>query len=168
MDLNMISTLMQMLSQNQNTQNNAQNGANSTADVKNKEGVASAFCAQNGLGERVQFDTQNTDKQSDIFAQLANASQNPILSLLGAMKGGKSDIASLLPLLGSLMKRGDNQTAKSSENNGNVQKNEPIEPKEEKKQEKIRCDLFSPIAFSGYAVTSLICALLKAIRECER
>ena len=78
----------------------------------------SPFCAQNGLGEQIRINTDESDgEQKNAFADIIGnlAKQNPMFSLVSAMQGGKGDMTSLLPLVMSLMQ---SKKPKNEEKNG--------------------------------------------------
>lgn len=118
---------------------------------------------------------------------MLDAGQNPMLSLLKSLGGGKSDMSSMLPMLMSLMSKPSQKSAKpcddnsqsaptsqngnkkdnippsnsenSAEGNQNAQKDAPYSDK------KTQRDVFEPVAFAGYEVVSTLAALLTAVRR---
>ena len=109
LDMNAMSMLMQMLSQKNDGQKaqyeppSAQNARPRAHDDNHIE--KPAFALQNGIGEQIRLDfsqsEENRDVKNDFLKSLAG--QNPMLSLLCNMQNGKSDVASILTLVMSLM-----------------------------------------------------------------
>lgn len=196
LDMNAMSMLMQMLSQKNDGQKtqyeppNAQNARPRACDDNHIE--KPAFALQNGIGEQIRLDfsppEENRDVKNDLLKNLAG--QNPMLSLLCNMQNGKADIASMLPLVMSLM-----QKPKASEQSKTAQKpDEKVDGKCESsgnkserasvhtsqngdsndcdaiknqntEKEKTQRDPFYPVAFAGYEVISSLYALIKASRR---
>ena len=196
LDMNAMSMLMQMLSQKNDGQKtqyeppNAQNARPRACDDNRIE--KPAFALQNGIGEQIRLDfsppEENRDVKNDLLKNLAG--QNPMLSLLCNMQNGKADIASMLPLVMSLM-----QKPKASEQSKAEQKpNEKADGKcessgnkserasvhtsqngdtndsntnnnQNSEKEKTQQDPFYPVAFAGYEVISSLYALIKASRH---
>lgn len=188
LDMNTISTLMQLFSQ-KNDGNMAQTMSQKPSDAQStpvraqddKSIEMPAFVRQNGIGEQIRLDFSKKENQSDTKSDLLKnlSSQNPMLALLGNMQNGKADMASMLPLVMSLMQKPKadgkaNQNADaangadtvnskdSAENeNCNMRPNESSPLKKEKPQREI----FSPVAFAGYEIISSLYCLLKASRR---
>jgi len=191
LDMNAMSMLMQMLSQKNDGQKsqyeppNAQNARPRAHDDNHIE--KPAFALQNGIGEQIRLDfsppEENRDAKNDFLKSLAG--QNPMLSLLCNMQNGKADVASMLPLVMSLMQKpkaseqskaeqktddkcesGGNKAEQASEHtsqNGNSNVNTNNNQNTEK--EKTQRDPFYPVAFAGYEVISSLYALIKASRR---
>ncbi len=195
LDMNAMSMLMQMLSQKNDGQKaqyeppNAQNARPRAYDDNHIE--KPAFALQNGIGEQIRLDfsppEENRDAKNDFLKSLAG--QNPMLSLLCNMQNGKADIASMLPLVMSLMQKPKtneqpkteqkadekadgkcesnvNKTEQASvhtsqNDNSNVNTNN----NQNSEKEKTQRDPFYPVAFAGYEVISSLYALIKASRR---
>lgn len=111
LDMNAMSMLMQMLSQ----KNDGQKAQYEPPSAKNVRPPAyddnhiekPAFALQNGIGEQIRLDfsppEEKRDVKNDFLKSLAG--QNPMLSLLCNMQNGKADVASMLPLVMSLMQK---------------------------------------------------------------
>ena len=188
-DANTIATLMQLLNPDKqvgNAENNAYNAQKtvSTQSV-DKSNVQNAFYVQNGIGEQVRIDFSQSKPKSPL--DMLDAGQNPMLSLLKSLGGGKNDMSSMLPMLMSLMSKPSQKSAKpcddnsqsaptsqngnkndnippsnsenSAEGNQNAQKDAPYSDK------KTQRDVFEPVAFAGYEVVSTLAALLTAVRR---
>lgn len=117
MNVDTITSLLKLL-QNQKTSTDASTCANQNdcADLRQSNSpktrfndfggrlnVKSVFCAQNGIGEEVRFNEPRQERQTDIWDVIAG--QNPMLGLLKNIKGSNGDIASLLPMIMSLMQK---------------------------------------------------------------
>ncbi len=178
-DVNTLASLMQAI-------NPSSNGAKGDIPQQNRQGERSSakspFCAQNGLGEQIRWDTDEIGGEkknafSDIIGNLAK--QNPMFSLVSAMQGGKGDMSSLLPVIMSLMQP---KKPKSEEKNGArvesdahssekcaesipeqaiVSKERGNKDSENIEKEKTQRDVFAPVAFAGYEILSKLCALMK-------
>lgn len=188
MDMNTISTLMQLFSQ-KNDGNIAQTMSQKPSDAQsthvcarnNKSIEMPAFVRQNGIGEQIRLDFSKKENQSDTKSDLLKnlSSQNPMLALLGNMQNGKTDMASMLPLVMSLMqkpkadgKANQNADAPNSTDNVNSKDNTEkencnIRPNESSplNKEKPQREIFSPVAFAGYEIISSLYCLLKASRR---
>lgn len=188
LDMNTISTLMQLFSQ-KNDGNIAQTMSQKPSDAQSTHVCAQndkpieipAFVRQNGIGEQIRLDFSKKENQSDTKSDLLKnlSSQNPMLALLGNMQNGKADMASMLPLVMSLMQKpkadgkanqnddatngADNVNSKDSaeKENCNIRPNESSPLNKEKPQREI----FSPVAFAGYEIISSLYCLLKASRR---
>lgn len=184
-DVNAIASLMQAM-QNPPA-NDVKRDIPQSAPKNERVSDVSPFCAQNGLGEQIRINTDESGAQKNAFADIMGnlAKQNPMFSLVSAMQGGKGDMASLLPLVMSLMqskkpkneeKNGTNveNDARSSEKyaESNLEQTENVS-KEcgnkdseniKKEKEKTQRDVFAPVAFAGYEVVSKLCALMKLSR----
>lgn len=193
-DANTIATLMQLLNPDKqvgNAENNAYNAQKtvSTQSV-DKSNVQNAFYVQNGIGEQVRIDFSQSKPKSPL--DMLDTGQNPMLSLLKSLGGGKNDMSSMLPMLMSLMSKPSQKSAKpcddnsqsaptsqngnkkdnitpsnsenSAEGNQNAQKDAPYSDKKtiDKKTQR---DVFEPVAFAGYEVVSTLAALLTAVRR---
>lgn len=151
-----------------------------TAPKNERVNDVSPFCAQNGLGEQIRINTDESGDQKNAFADIMGnlAKQNPMFSLVSAMQGGKGDMSSLLPLVMSLMQ---SKKPKKEEKNGtNVENNVPSSESrsesnseqaenvskdcENIEKEKTQRDVFAPVAFAGYEIVSKLCALMKLSR----
>lgn len=191
LDMNAMSMLMQMLSQKnvgqktQNEQPNAQNSPREYGDRIEKP----AFALQNGIGEQIRLDfsppEENHDVKTDFLKSLAG--QNPMLSLLCNMQNGKADVASMLPLVMSLMQKPktsektDEKPDDKCKASGNIadgasvhtsQRVDTINSDSANKnsnsnteKEKTQRDPFYPVAFAGYEVISSLYSLIKASRR---
>ena len=188
LDMNTISTLMQLFSQ-KNDGNIAQTMSQKPSDAQsthvcarnNKSIEMPAFVRQNGIGEQIRLDFSKKENQSDTKSDLLKnlSSQNPMLALLGNMQNGKTDMASMLPLVMSLMqkpkadgKANQNADAPNSTDNVNSKDNTEkencnIRPNESSplNKEKPQREIFSPVAFAGYEIISSLYCLLKASRR---
>lgn len=188
MDMNTISTLMQLFSQ-KNDGNIAQTMSQNPSDAQSAHVCAQndksiempAFVRQNGIGEQIRLDFSKKENQSDTKSDLLKnlSSQNPMLALLGNMQNGKADMASMLPLVMSLMqkpkadgKANQNADAPNSADNVNSKDNTEkencnIRPNESSplNKEKPQREIFSPVAFAGYEIISSLYCLLKASRR---
>lgn len=187
LDMNTISTLMQLFSQ-KNDGNIAQTMSQKPSDAQSTHGHAQdesiempAFVRQNGIGEQIRLDFSKKENQSDAKSDLLKnlSSQNPMLALLGNMQNGKADMASMLPLVMSLMqkpkadgKANQNADAPNSTDNVNSKDNNEKEncnicPNESSplNKEKPQREIFSPVAFAGYEIISSLYCLLKASRR---
>lgn len=178
-DVNTLASLMQAI-------NPSSNGAKGDIPQQNRQGEQSSakspFCTQNGLGEQIRWDTDESGGEkknafSDIIGNLAK--QNPMFSLVGAMQGGKGDMSSLLPVIMSLMQpkkpkseekdvaRVENDThssekrAESSPEQAIVSRECGNKDSENIEKEKTQRDVFAPVAFAGYEILSKLCALMK-------
>ena len=188
MDMNTISTLMQLFSQ-KNDGNIAQTMSQKPSDAQSAHVCAQndksiempAFVRQNGIGEQIRLDFSKKENQGDTKSDLLKnlSSQNPMLALLGNMQNGKADMASMLPLVMSLMqkpkadgKANQNADATNSADNVNSKDNTEkencnIRPNESSplNKEKPQREIFSPVAFAGYEIISSLYCLLKASRR---
>lgn len=173
MDVNVLSSMLKMLTNANFGQSKVQN------ETKTTQNSASVFAVQNGLGEQVNVQSQ---QKQDIFSDMLKnmSTQNPLLGLLATMQGGGGDLSSLLPLITSLMQKTQNKSEIS--NQEDLKKREDIEQQSNKEdinaiksKQTIDCvanedknktytDTFSPIAFAGYKVASAVCAMLKTKR----
>lgn len=185
-DVNAIASLMQAM---QNTPaNDVKRDIPQSAPKNERVSDVSPFCAQNGLGEQIRINTDESGgEQKNAFADIMGnlAKQNPMFSLVSAMQGGKGDMSSLLPLVMSLMqskkpkneeKNGTNveNDAHSSEKRAESNPEQPENVSKEcgnkdsenikKEKEKTQRDVFAPVAFAGYEVVSKLCALMKLSR----
>lgn len=196
LDMNAMSMLMQMLSQKNDGQKtqyeppNAQNARPRACDDIRIE--KPAFALQNGIGEQIRLDfsppEENRDVKNDLLKNLAG--QNPMLSLLCNMQNGKADIASMLPLVMSLMQKPkaseqskteqkpDEKTDGKCESSGNKSERASVHTSQNgdtndcdaiknqnTEKEKTQRDPFYPVAFAGYEVISSLYALIKASRR---
>ena len=196
LDMNTMSMLMQMLSQKNDGQKaqyeppSAQNARPRAHDDNHIE--KPAFALQNGIGEQIRLDfsqsEENRDVKNDFLKSLAG--QNPMLSLLCNMQNGKSDVASMLPLVMSLMQKpkASEQPKTDEKSNGEVDgkcesngnKSEQTNVRTSKngnlndsntnnnqnlEKEKTQRDPFYPVAFAGYEAISSLYALIKASRR---
>ena len=188
LDMNAMSMLMQMLSQKNDGQKaqyeppNAQNARPLARDDNRIE--KPAFALQNGIGEQIRLDfsppEENRDVKNDFLKSLAG--QNPMLSLLCNMQNGKADVASMLPLVMSLMQKPKTseqpKTDGKCESNGNKSERASVRTSQNgnsndnntnsnqnSENEKTQLDPFYPVAFAGYEVISSLYALIKASRR---
>lgn len=195
LDMNAMSMLMQMLSQKSDVQKtqyeppNAQNARPRAYDDNHLE--KPAFVLQNGIGEQIRPDfsppEENRDVKNDLLKNLAG--QNPMLSLLCNMQNGKADIASMLPLVMSLMQKPkaseqpkteqnpDEKTDGKCESSSNIAEQASVHTpqngdhvcdtikNQNTEKEKTQRDPFCPVAFAGYEVISSLFALIKASRR---
>ena len=190
--MNAMSMLMQMLSQKNDVQKaqyeppNAQNARPRAYDDNHIE--KPAFALQNGIGEQIRLDfsppEENRDVKNDFLKNLAG--QNPMLSLLCNMQNGKADVASMLPLVMSLMQKPkaseqpktEQKTGDKCESGGNKAEQTSVHTnqnddtndnntnnKQNSEKEKAQRDPFYPVAFAGYEVISSLYALIKASRR---
>lgn len=194
--MNAMSMLMQMLSQKNDGQKaqyeppSAQNARPRACDDNHIE--KPAFALQNGIGEQIRLDfsppEENRDANNDFLKSLAG--QNPMLSLLCNMQNGKADVASMLPLVMSLMqkpkaseqpkteKKPDEKAEDKHESNGikaeqaNVHTSQNGDTNDcdtiknqNAEKEKTQRDPFYPVAFAGYEAISSLYALIKASRR---
>ena len=118
-DANTIATLMQLLNPDKqvgNAENNAYN-AQKTASTQSvdKSNAQNAFYVQNGIGEQVRIDFSQSKPKSPL--DMLDAGQNPMLSLLKSLGGGKNDMSSMLPMLMSLMSKPSQKSAKPCDDN---------------------------------------------------
>lgn len=179
-DVNTLASLMQAI-------NPSSNGAKRDIPQQNRQGEQSSakspFCAQNGLGEQIRWDTDESGgEKKNAFADIMGnlAKQNPMFSLISAMQGAKGDMSSLLPVIMSLMQP---KKPKSEEKNGAKVKNDAHSSEkcaesspeqtttvsrecgnknsENIEKEKTQRDVFAPVAFAGYEILSKLCALMK-------
>ena len=179
-DVNTLASLMQAIKP-------SSNGAKGDIPQQNRQGEQSSakspFCAQNGLGEQIRWDTDESGgEKKNAFADIMGnlAKQNPMFSLVGAMQGGKGDMSSLLPVIMSLMQP---KKPKNEEKNGaNVESDTHSSEKYAEsnseqattvskecgnknsaniEKEKTQRDVFAPVAFAGYEILSKLCALMK-------
>lgn len=179
-DVNTLASLMQAIKP-------SSNGAKDDIPQQKRQGEQSSakspFCAQNGLGEQIRWDTDESGgEKKNAFADIMGnlAKQNPMFSLVGAMQGGKGDMSSLLPVIMSLMQP---KSPKSEEKNGTKAKNDAHSSEkrtesspeqatavsrecgnkdsENIEKEKTQRDVFAPVAFAGYEILSKLCALMK-------
>ncbi len=192
LDMNAMSMLMQILSQKtdgQKTQYEPPNAQNARPRAHDDNHIEKpAFALQNGIGEqiRLNFSTseENLDIKTDFLKNLAG--QNPTLSLLCNMQSGKADVASMLPLVMSLMQKPkaseqqktDGKTDGKCESNGNKAEQASVHisqngnsndsntnNNQNSEKEKTQRDPFYPVAFAGYEVISSLYALIKASRR---
>lgn len=195
LDMNAMSMLMQMLSQKNDGQKaqyeppSAQNARPHAYDDNHIE--KPAFALQNGIGEQIRLDfsppEENRDVKNDFLKSLAG--QNPMLSLLCNMQNGKADVASMLPLVMSLMQKpkaseqpktdekSNGKTDGKCESNGKAEQTNVRTSKngnsndsntnnnQNAEKEKTQRDPFYPVAFAGYEVISSLYALIKASRR---
>ncbi|HAT83305.1 MAG TPA: hypothetical protein DCS37_00125 [Clostridiales bacterium] len=196
LDMNAMSMLMQMLSQKNDGQKaqyeppNAQNARPRAYDDNRIE--KPAFALQNGIGEQIRLDfsppEENRDVKTDFLKSLAG--QNPMLSLLCNMQNGKADVASMLPLVMSLMQKpktseqpktdekSNEKADVKCESNGNKSERASVRTSQNcnsndndtnnnqnSEKEKTQRDPFYPVAFAGYEVISSLYALIKASRR---
>lgn len=196
LDMNAMSMLMQMLSQKNDGQKaqyeppSAQNARPPAYDDNHIE--KPAFALQNGIGEQIRLDfsppEEKRDVKNDFLKSLAG--QNPMLSLLCNMQNGKADVASMLPLVMSLMQKPKtNEQLKTDEksngkaddkceSNGNKAEQANVQTSknsdtndcdtiknQNSKKEKTQRDPFYPVAFAGYEAISSLYALIKASRR---
>ena len=196
LDMNAMSMLMQMLSQ----KNDGQKAQYEPPSAKNARPPAyddnhiekPAFALQNGIGEQIRLDfsppEEKRDVKNDFLKSLAG--QNPMLSLLCNMQNGKADVASMLPLVMSLMQKpktseqpktdekSNGKTAEKCESNGNKSEQTNVRTSkngnsndsntnnnQNAEKEKTQRDPFYPVAFAGYEVISSLYALIKASRR---
>ena len=196
LDMNAMSMLMQMLSQ----KNDGQKAQYEPPSAKNARPPAyddnhiekPAFALQNGIGEQIRLDfsppEEKRDVKNDCLKSLAG--QNPMLSLLCNMQNGKADVASMLPLVMSLMQKpktseqpktdekSNGKTAEKCESNGNKSEQTNVRTSkngnsndsntnnnQNAEKEKTQRDPFYPVAFAGYEVISSLYALIKASRR---
>lgn len=194
--MNAMSMLMQMLSQKNDGQKtqyeppNAQNARLRACDDNRIE--KPAFALQNGIGEQIRLDfsppEENRDVKNDLLKNLAG--QNPMLSLLCNMQNGKADIASMLPLVMSLMQKPkaseqpkaeqkpDEKADGKCESSGNKSERVSVHTSQNgdtndcdaiknqnTEKEKTQRDPFYPVAFAGYEVISSLYTLIKASRR---
>lgn len=178
-DVNTLASLMQAIKP-------SSNGAKDDIPHQQRQGEQSSakspFCAQNGLGEQIRWDTDESGaEKKNAFADIMEnlAKQNPMFSLVGAMQGTKGDMSSLLPVIMSLMQP---KKPKSEEKNGArvesdahssekcaesipeqaiVSKERGNKDSENIEKEKTQRDVFAPVAFAGYEILSKLCALMK-------
>lgn len=174
-DVNTLASLMQAIKP-------SSNGAKDDIPQQKRQGEQSPFCAQNGLGEQIRWDTDESGgEKKNAFADIMGnlAKQNPMFSLVTAMQGTKGDMSSLLPVIMSLMQP---KSPKSEEKNGAKVKNDAhssekrVESSPEQaivskergnkdseniEKEKTQRDVFAPVAFAGYEILSKLCALMK-------
>lgn len=178
-DVNTLASLMQAI-------NPSSNGAKGDIPHQQRQGEQSSakspFCAQNGLGEQIRWDTDESGgEKKNAFADIMGnlAKQNPMFSLVSAMQGTKGDMSSLLPVIMSLMQP---KKPKSEEKNGArvesdahssekcaesipeqaiVSKERGNKDSENIEKEKTQRDVFAPVAFAGYEILSKLCALMK-------
>ncbi len=178
-DVNTLASLMQAI-------NPPSNGAKPDIPQQKRQSEQSSakspFCAQNGLGEQIRWDTDESGgEKKNAFADIIGnlAKQNPMFSLVGAMQGAKGDMSSLLPVIMSLMQP---KKPKSEEKNGAKVKNDAHSSEkcaksspeqaivsrecgnknsENIEKEKTQRDVFAPVAFAGYEILSKLCALMK-------
>lgn len=176
-DANTITMLMQLLNSKQPSANadlnasNAQKTSNTHCDAKSH--VQNAFYAQNGIGERVYLSRNDRQPPSDI----ADSSQNPVLSLLKTMQGGNGDaVSSMLPMLMSLMQKQPSKTQKTQtqssdkkpddgENVCDKKPTENMQNENKNEQNKTQRDPFAPVAFAGYEVISTLATLITSLRR---
>lgn len=196
LDMNAMSMLMQMLSQKNDGQKtqyeppNAQNARPRAYDDNHIE--KPAFALQNGIGEQIRLDfsppEENRDVKNDFLKSLAG--QNPMLSLLCNMQNGKADVASMLPLVMSLMQKpkaseqpktdekSNGKTDEKCASNGNKSEQTNVRTSkngnsndtntnnnQNAEKEKTQRDPFYPVAFAGYEVISSLYTLIKASRR---
>lgn len=194
--MNAMSMLMQMLSQKNDGQKtqyeppNAQNARPRAYDDNHIE--KPAFALQNGIGEQIRLDfsppEENRDVKNDFLKSLAG--QNPMLSLLCNMQNGKADVASMLPLVMSLMQKpkaseqpktdekSNGKTDEKCASNGNKSEQTNVRTSkngnsndtntnnnQNAEKEKTQRDPFYPVAFAGYEVISSLYTLIKASRR---
>ncbi len=191
-----MSMLMQMLSQKNDGQKaqyeppSAQNVRPPAYDDNHIE--KPAFALQNGIGEQIRLDfsppEEKRDVKNDFLKSLAG--QNPMLSLLCNMQNGKADVASMLPLVMSLMQKpkaseqpktdekSNGKTDGKCESNGNKSEQTNVRTNQNgnsndsntnnnqnAEKEKTQRNPFYPVAFAGYEVISSLYALIKASRR---
>lgn len=167
-DINMLSTLMQMLgaqkqqparSENYGgSDTNAAQYDNSTRGKQNK----SVFAMQNGLGDRVDFETKQQKKEQTL---------NPMASILEMMTGkgaGQSGdmMSSLMPMLMNAMSSNNKNTQKTSSSKTNSAESasqtsaknndENLKNKQSKPVNLKKSRLFEPIYFAGYPMISAL------------
>lgn len=186
--MNAMSMLMQMLSQKNDGQKaqyeppSAQNARPPAYDDNHIE--KPAFALQNGIGEQIRLDfsppEEKRDVKNDFLKSLAG--QNPMLSLLCNMQNGKADVASMLPLVMSLMQKPkaseQPKTDGKCESNGNKSEQTNVRTSkngnsndsntnnnQNAEKEKTQRNPFYPVAFAGYEVISSLYALIKASRR---
>lgn len=186
LDMNTISMLMQLLTQ-KNGDNKAQNTAQEPPNEQythvrmqdDKYTETSAFARQNGIGEKTRLDFSNIERQNDgKFDFIKNmAAQNPMFALLGNMQNGKADVASMLPLVMSMMqksktekKNDDSASERNDENNKSDAADSSvtaskIENENASLKTETQREVFAPVAFAGYEVISYLCSLVKASRR---
>lgn len=196
LDMNAMSMLMQMLSQKNDGQKaqyeppSAQNARPHAYDDNHIE--KPAFALQNGIGEQIRLDFSPPEEKRDVKNDLLKslAGQNPMLSLLCNMQNGKADVASMLPLVMSLMQKpkaseqpktdekSNGKTDEKCESNGNKSEQTNVKTSQNgnsndsntnnnqnAEKEKTQRDPFYPVAFAGYEVISSLYALIKASRR---
>ncbi|MGN0744266.1 MAG: hypothetical protein ACI4MZ_03230 [Christensenellales bacterium] len=106
-DVNTIASLMQYLSPKTSRNDGVENENTRVGHTGGLADGKTLFYCQNGLGEQIRIDPdgeRTQDKKASPFSELINnlAKQNPALSFLSAMQGGK-DAGAILPLVMSLM-----------------------------------------------------------------
>ncbi len=170
-DINMLSTLMQMLGAQKNKNENTSHEEAADTGERTANKNASVFAAQNGLGQRVSFgDSEPKPKRS-------NAQANPLSSMLEMMTGNTSSgggdmMSSLMPMLLNMMS--GNKTAaaqsapkqenKKSDTNGDMAEKTASPPKGNMKTQPHSQDKYEPIAFAGYALISTLNKLYTSVR----
>lgn len=130
-DVNAIASLMQAMQKP--PANDVKRDIPQSAPKNERVSDVSPFCAQNGLGEQIRINTDESGgEQKNAFADIMGnlAKQNPMFSLVSAMQGGKGDMASLLPLVMSLMQ---SQKPKNEEKTARTLKTMPTLPRNMRK-----------------------------------
>lgn len=178
-DVNAIASLMQAMQKP--PADDVKRDIPQSAPKNERVNDVSPFCAQNGLGEQIRINADESGgEQKNAFADIMGnlAKQNPMFSLVSAMQGGKGDMSSLLPLVMSLMqskkpkneeKNGtnDEDDAPSSESRAESNSEQAENVSKDCKnieKEKTQRDVFAPVAFAGYEIVSKLCALMKLSR----
>lgn len=178
-DVNAIASLMQAMQKP--PADDVKRDIPQSAPKNERVNDVSPFCAQNGLGEQIRINTDESGgEQKNAFVDIMGnfAKQNPMFSLVSAMQGGKGDMSSLLPLVMSLMQ--SKKPKKEEKNDTNVENDVPssesrAESNSEQtenvsknckkiEKEKTQRDVFAPVAFAGYEIVSKLCALMKLSR----
>lgn len=129
-DVNTLASLMQAIKP---SSNGAKDDIPQQKRQSEQSSAKSPFCAQNGLGEQIRWDTDESGgEKKNAFADIMGnlAKQNPMFSLVGAMQGGKGDMSSLLPVIMSLMQP---KSPKSEEKTARRSKTMPTLPKNARK-----------------------------------
>ena len=121
-DVNTIASLMQYLSPKTSRNDGVENENTRAERTGGLADGKTLFYRQNGLGEQIRIDPdgeRTQDKKASPFSELINnlAKQNPALSMLSAMQGGK-DAGAILPLVMSLMQNKKSEKSDKKEELG--------------------------------------------------
>ena len=105
-DLNMLSTLMQLMGKQPKSE--PPRGTETPAQTGQRV-ATSSFVLENGIGEKVRLDADNSTPTTSNANPLAG-----ILELMGGKSGGADGMSALMPMLMGLLGKGDQSVKKSA------------------------------------------------------